>query len=702
MVDIVLSDQASPWLADHCPTYTLPALPMMSVVDYLAQAAQKFSPNYVITAIENISIKRWITQAPGQQVRLQSKVEIQTQQPLQLHAKVDIWDEKKNLFINAAVGTITLANHYPLAENIFSPLADSQKITDKLYANGQLFHGTAFQLMQDLQQSNKGASSSLNAQIQQVPVGILHPALLDAATHAIPHAEPEYWFGKNAQGMVAYPHKINYLKLYATTPLSGEVTCQIRAIELEKHRYPVIDLQLLQQGKLWASMRLTEILLPKGPLGAAEPAKRKAFLRDTQYFKDVTLSQTTTDNTQLTKSYVSLSNWLPGTLEHVYQSSDQLPLAREIALKEHAAHHYQLHPSQFTLTLLEKDQYQLSSACLPLNSLTVTVQDDPRHITVSTKNSHLSMQPLRDYWHPYLKQQKEWLVETLYFAIMRRFVNQVKIADPAGLANIAGQPALYLGNHQTGIESLLFSTITGALAQQPIITIAKGEHRDSWLGHLIKLSEAYQGVTMPRNIIFFDADGQVEMIKTLQRLPDILYSEGLSLMIHAEGTRMTTCRQPVEIISSVFLDFAIKAKLPVVPVRFYGALPVTGNDTRLEFPYQYGKQDYWIGTPIMPDTLEKLPLAERKQYVLQAINQLGSDLSLETPYPGDPHFAQRVRSIQKDFGYHETQAVIAACLAEDPQGQAFFNKITTQNYTDSADDQWLKKLVTWFSSTFAL
>ena len=34
---IVLDPKNDTWLLDHCPTWTRPALPMMSMVDYLAQ-----------------------------------------------------------------------------------------------------------------------------------------------------------------------------------------------------------------------------------------------------------------------------------------------------------------------------------------------------------------------------------------------------------------------------------------------------------------------------------------------------------------------------------------------------------------------------------------------------------------------------------------------------------------------------------------
>jgi hypothetical protein len=58
------------------------------------------------------------------------------------------------------------------------------------------------------------------------------------------------------------------------------------------------------------------------------------------------------------------------------------------------------------------------------------------------------------------------------------------------------------------------------------------------------------------------------MLKMLKELPAILKDEGLSLMVHSEGSRAYQCGKPVKLLSAVFVDFAIQAGLPIVPVRF--------------------------------------------------------------------------------------------------------------------------------------
>jgi len=72
-----------------------------------------------------------------------------------------------------------------------------------------------------------------------------------------------------------------------------------------------------------------------------------------------------------------------------------------------------------------------------------------------------------------------------------------------------------------------------------------------------------------------------------------------SLMVHVEGTRAFTCRHAVGKMSSAFVDLALKLGAPIVPVRFVGGLPVQPLQKGLEFPVDFGRQDYWIGRPIL-------------------------------------------------------------------------------------------------------
>ena len=180
------------------------------------------------------------------------------------------------------------------------------------------------------------------------------------------------------------------------------------------------------------------------------------------------------------------------------------------------------------------------------------------------------------------------------------------IDDPVAFGAVAGTPILFVGNHQTGIESLLFSIVAATLGGRPVVTIAKNEHRATWLGRLIALIEDYPGVALPRLIAYFDRADPSSMIPMLTDLKRDVADNGASLMIHAEGTRSVHCRRPVERLSAVFTDLG----MTVVPVRFMGGLPVPGEGIgeRLEFPVGFGCQDILIGAPISAVELADLPL----------------------------------------------------------------------------------------------
>ena len=57
-----------------------------------------------------------------------------------------------------------------------------------------------------------------------------------------------------------------------------------------------------------------------------------------------------------------------------------------------------------------------------------------------------------------------------------------------------------------------------------------------------------------------------------------------------------------------------------------------------------GRQDYWLGAPILPEELAALPYKERTQRVTAAIEALGPDPATEEPNRGDAELAARVEA----------------------------------------------------------
>ena len=53
------------WLNDHCPTWTVPALAMMSMADRLAAGAALRAPGRKVIGLRNLRVQRWLNFAKG-------------------------------------------------------------------------------------------------------------------------------------------------------------------------------------------------------------------------------------------------------------------------------------------------------------------------------------------------------------------------------------------------------------------------------------------------------------------------------------------------------------------------------------------------------------------------------------------------------------------------------------------------------------
>jgi 1-acyl-sn-glycerol-3-phosphate acyltransferase len=168
----------------------------------------------------------------------------------------------------------------------------------------------------------------------------------------------------------------------------------------------------------------------------------------------------------------------------------------------------------------------------------------------------------------------------------------------------------------------------------------------------------------PQVIAFFDREDKASLPAILGKLAQEMAGPGRSIMVHVEGTRSLDCTTPVQKMSGAFLDMALTVNAPVVPIRFVGGLPREAIDKRIEFPIGMGKQDIYIGKPILPEELAGLHYGDRKKQVIQAINALGPSHSTEQPCAGDAEFAARVRAWQESHNVSEEHAVLGCILSE--------------------------------------
>ena len=684
--DEVLDPAVDLWLRDHCPTWTVPALAMMSMVDRLAAGAIVRAPGRKVTGLRNILVHRWLGFDDGPQ---QLKV-LGTPMSNGLCAmQLQLWEEEQQRYATVASGDVLVSETWPLAGAAWTPLLNAQEMPDP-YAAGELFHGPAYQMLTELQMNDLGATYWLDLDVGDVPVGALNQGLLDAATHGIPHDALGRWAAEIPADVAAYPVAITQAQFFGATPTTGQVRCEARfgGFRAGNQQFPIVHIQILSQGssgqdKVWAEIELVEALFPKGPIGSVDPAARRAFLQERVYTPAVRLSHEDGDKTILADTQVKESDWLAGTIAAAYgvdpknhpngNSATHLQwLTRQVAIREHIAHQIEVHPAHLLVNEQESANIvTVAAAARPLNRHTLAVErmDDGWQVTDTPveneidagKQGALSVAPVRDFWRNQL-QTTPSLVEDLTLALMQRFVGSVVVENPAALAAVQGKGVLYLANHQLDLESVLFVSLMAGIQGTLTAAMARQELNESWVGPYYEQSIQHPNVPDLGMLLLIDRASPEEVLASLKGALDRICAEQMSLLIHVEGVHALRAGQPVEVVSASLIDLAVERSIPIVPVRFAGGLPVDPVDAPLAFPVDYGQQEIWVGEPILPATLQSKPSAARKEMVLAAINGFGGRWESEEPTAGDAEFAEAVRSWQGTHDVSETEAALYRTL----------------------------------------
>ena len=662
----ILDPDVDRWLGDHRPTWNRPALPMMSMVDEMAGAvaARVSGEGGHVIAMNDVQVKRWLDFDGPRSIR--TRVE---------RRSTDTWSTTL-LASDAGDGEVEIATalvktgEYLAAPEPLDRL-DGERLPSP-YANAALFHGPAFQVLVSGILAADGASTMLDAGAGSVPRGLLHPALLDGALHGIPHDRLHLWSPAISGDEVAYPARLVELTLHGPTPTDGQVRCEVRFDGfLVAPSLPRFRIQLITPQGVWASMRLVEACFPKGHLGAAEPLERRGFLRDRRFVEGLRLSRVAgeddTVETRLRKDEVAASDWMPGTIEGVYGTTD----VEHIAVKEHLAARERLHPRFLSdaLPRLRPDAPpRLLANALPLNRPDVEVRHDGDEVVVrdsitrSTSRSPLDLGIVEDFWKELVGAPADWIGRDLWSGLMQRFVRRVVVTDPEAFAAQRGRSAIFVANHQVQIESLLVTNILSALTAKPLVTLANAKHEGRWIGWILGRLFAYPGCRDPESIVYFDPNAPESMADILARVKPKLGDGSRSFFVHVDGTRSRSCRTPVARLGSLFLDMAIELDVPVVPVRFVGGLPVAPIEGKAEFPVGMGRQDYFVGEVIAAEKLRALPYRDRARHVIAAINDLGVANELEEPLPGDAAFAASVDDWSRRTGTSPVEATFFRVL----------------------------------------
>jgi len=682
-----ISVDSHPHYADHCPTWTRPVMPGMGLVARLAAAGARLLGG-VCTGMDDVEIRGWLTlDSPRlltERIGDDGAVELLCDGKLAARAKVHT------------------AEVWPLGPDPRVALSEGHVVEDP-YTAGALFHGPAFQALRTLRLSTHeaetvGASGMLDAKVGDTEAGLVHEILLDAATHVIPHDALHSWSPRVPADQVAYPSRLPTVRFFGPAPTSGAVRVEARfeGFVDDNPRFPRITLQLIDQGseRVWAELELVEATFPKGPIGTASPEDRRAFLTGT-HVPGLRLSTTDGETSRLDPRVVRASDWLPGTVAAAFGLPDLPPADLDTVLlaREVAADILGVHPAEVPATEAAR-----------LEHIPVDIRRDGLELVATAGSPQLDLAPIQAHWDRFYDIGR-WPTEDLYYGLMTRFVNRVHFEDHAAFAAIHGRSAVYLANHQTMIESLMFSIIAGAISGVPTVTLAKMEHQQTWLGKLIAHCFTWPGARDPEVIAFFDRSDKASLPAIIGDLARQMAGPGKSIMVHVEGTRALSCRKPVEKMSGAFIDMALGVNAPIVPVRFTGGLPAEALDARTDFPVGMGSQDIWFGTPLLPEELASEPYGERKKRVIAAINGLGPDNAAEAPHAPDHTFAKAVHDWQSSAGASEAHATLLRVLQAQSApcaGTARLLEAVDQGVFEAAgsgEDAFLSVLYGWLQGT---
>jgi 3-oxoacyl-(acyl-carrier-protein) synthase/3-hydroxymyristoyl/3-hydroxydecanoyl-(acyl carrier protein) dehydratase/1-acyl-sn-glycerol-3-phosphate acyltransferase len=271
----------------------------------------------------------------------------------------------------------------------------------------------------------------------------------------------------------------------------------------------------------------------------------------------------------------------------------------------------------------------------------------------------------RDAWRSFLAGTA-LPVEDICRGLILRFLRQLHIADPEALHAARPGGVIFLANHQVTVESTIFAIVASALMSAPVLTLARIENQTSWLDLLMRHVFAFPGLRSPRMSQYFDRSDGTSLPGIIREMSAEMASRGRSVMVHVEGAMAHSCRTPVRKLSGAFVDMAISLGRPVVPVRFVGGLPVAPVSGEIDFPVGMGQQDVHIGRPIAPEELRPLNYRDRRQRVIDAINNLGPLNDIEEPLPPDTAFATAAAAWAERTGADLGHAVLFRILEQLP------------------------------------
>jgi 3-hydroxymyristoyl/3-hydroxydecanoyl-(acyl carrier protein) dehydratase len=380
-----------PWLADHCPTVVIPAIPMAFALEIAAEVAAALRPDARVIGFEEATAERWLHTGDGAFDLLISGTAVGETVVVTLSRQVD--NPRYPRLSGPQVhwrGVVVLGPHWHPPEPapaIAPPAVDFDPRA--YYDGGHTFHGPCLQAMTALTALGPDGVLATLATTPDAtllgegfPAFVLDPRLLDGASHAMLSAEPERWCAVGP-GHLAYPTRVEGMRLFGPRP-QGDVTATVRALPAAADGPLTIGFEVHLAGPSgpWCRYLWWEAVLPAGAVLSAPPAARRAFCWDR---RPAAVRVGRADGDGWLVAPQDVAEPLPGTLERLYgdpvehraRADAGASLAAWVAAKEAlrstwtAATGSDVHPADLVVVPLRPDAWAcLESATLPPSGLT--------------------------------------------------------------------------------------------------------------------------------------------------------------------------------------------------------------------------------------------------------------------------------------------------------------------------------------------
>jgi 3-hydroxymyristoyl/3-hydroxydecanoyl-(acyl carrier protein) dehydratase len=646
-----------PWLHDHRPSFTSAVIPLTVMLDELVAAAGPTGMKLI--EIGAFAPARWLVCGANRAAKIRIEVDGPGGDGARTAARLSVWREAKRADLSRydEVGATTLgwAAAYPEPPAALPALA--APLVASPYVTGETTHGPAFHVLTELRRSAEGASCQMDAGAGSVPRGKIHPALLDGCTHAVPLSDLSSWYPGLAEHWNGLPRGVQSVRFFGETPTEGPVRCEIRPRGLAPETgLPVVYVQFIAGDRVWCDLFMEFALLDARPLVGATFAARRAFMRGEEY-QNIRFSAWDGVVSTWSAGEIARYAWMPGQLESLFKLPEARPaeqLALAITAQEHVAHLLAVHPATVAVNA---EHTRATSPHFPLQAWPIAARVEGGRVEVRSAGEPI---PVSGGGGGLFGSA---FLEDLSRALRQSYVRHFRLIDPAALEPLKARPFVICANHQTAIESMLFTDLFSRWAGLPVTTVTRTEHAGSWMGRLTDFLWRHPRRSVAVNPqLLFDRDQPGSFLEIMAGYKAAQAAVPHSLHLHVEGEQALSCRHRVKRMSAVIVDLAIDLDVPILPLRYGGGLPVEPLAGITSFPFEFGQQDYVLGRPLLPDDLRRMPRPKAAEWVVDTINQMPPALADEKPLPGPSQRAGQVRALSAVRQVTEIQAAVIVAL----------------------------------------